>query len=257
MEDLIVLADFLAEGEVEESEVKAQYKISLAKVEEKCRVVMDTSFYGNAFHVYLSPEHILKFICLEPGLYVYDASHTDIPKLRQAFTLLTTIDSNQSQFRNREVRKAQDALTLNRQSNHMAKDKFQRIIKDNWLHNNPITINDVQKSNFIYGPSIPSLKGRTRYQIPTRVVDATAPITLPVQVNHSLKNIALCIDFNYVNNNLVLHSISCTINYRTVSFPKNRSRTRILHELRLIFQRYNARGFHIVEIHADNEFDKV
>ena len=34
VEDLIVLADFLAEGEVEESEVKAQYKISLAKVEE-------------------------------------------------------------------------------------------------------------------------------------------------------------------------------------------------------------------------------
>ena len=34
VEDLIVLADFLEEGEVEVSEVTAQYKISLAKVEE-------------------------------------------------------------------------------------------------------------------------------------------------------------------------------------------------------------------------------
>ena len=34
MEDLIVLADFLEEGEVEESEVIAQYEISLAKVKE-------------------------------------------------------------------------------------------------------------------------------------------------------------------------------------------------------------------------------
>ena len=34
VEDLIVLADFLEEGEVEESEVTAQYEISLAKVEE-------------------------------------------------------------------------------------------------------------------------------------------------------------------------------------------------------------------------------
>ena len=34
VEDLMVLADFLAEGEVEESEVIAQYEISLVKVEE-------------------------------------------------------------------------------------------------------------------------------------------------------------------------------------------------------------------------------
>ena len=65
--------------------------LSLALVETKCRVVMDTGQYGNAFYVYLSDEHFIKFECLHPGLYVYDASHTDIPKLRHAFNFLTTV----------------------------------------------------------------------------------------------------------------------------------------------------------------------
>ena len=67
----------------------------------------------------------------------------------------------------------------------------------------------------------------------------------------------LCIDFHYVNNNLVLHSISRNINYRTVSFPSTRSKKSILSELKIILQKYNARGFNVTEIHADNEFYKI
>ena len=230
--------------------------LSLARLEQKCRVVMDTSQYDNAFYVYLSPTHFIKFECVDPGLYVYDATRVDLPKLRQAFNFLNTVE-NKSLYRTPDLRKADDALMLHRKLNHMAKDKFQRIIRDNWICNNPVTINNVHQSQHIYGSSIPSLKGRTRYQAPPRVADATEIITLPAQVYENLKHVTLCIDFHYVNNNLVLHSISRNINYRTVSFPSTRSKKSILSELKIILQKYNARGFNVTEIHVDNEFYKI
>jgi hypothetical protein len=57
------------------------------------------------------------------------------------------------------VRKADEALLLNRKSNHVAKDNFLRIVKKNLICNNPVTIGDVKRSQAIYGPPIPPLKG--------------------------------------------------------------------------------------------------
>ena len=91
--------------------------LSLARLEQKCRVVMDTSQYDNAFYVYLSSTHFIKFECVDPGLYAYDASRVDFPKLRQAFHFLNTIVDNKSLYRNRDLRKTDDALVLNRKLN--------------------------------------------------------------------------------------------------------------------------------------------
>ena len=55
----------------------------------------------------------------------------------------------------------------------------------------------------------------------------------------------------------MFHSISRRIDYRTVTFPLSRSRVSIMKELNDIHKIYNARGFQIIEIHADKEFEKV
>ena len=55
----------------------------------------------------------------------------------------------------------------------------------------------------------------------------------------------------------MFHSISRRIDYRTVSFPLSRLKASIVNELKDIYKIYNARGFKITDIHADNEFQKV
>ena len=34
----------------------------------------------------------------------------------------------------------------------MAEDKFLRVVGQNWIHNNPVTVGDVKRRKLIYGP---------------------------------------------------------------------------------------------------------
>ena len=229
--------------------------LSLALVAEQYRVTMDTDI-ENAFTVHISERHVMKFTRVSPGLYLFDASNVDMSKLRNAFSFLNTVSDNKKLFRARDVRKADDAVRLNRRTNHIAKDKFAWIVSGNKITNNPITVGDVNRSKLIYGPPLPPIKGRTRYQESPRVDDVTI-IQLPKALHEDLKNVTLCIDFHYVNEVTVFHSISRRIDYRTVSFPLSRSKATIINELKDIYKIYNARGFKITDIHADNEFHKI
>ena len=229
--------------------------LSLALVSEKYRVTLDTEI-ENAFSVHISEEHVMKFIRFLPGLYLFDASNVDLFKLRTAFSFLSTVASNKKNFKQQEIRKADDAIILNRRTNHVANNKFVRVVKDNWIRNNPVTVGDVRRSHKIYGPPLPAIKGRTRYQESPRVQD-TDIIQIPTALYEDLKHVTLCADFHYVNGVTVFHSISRRLDYRTVSFPLSRSQASIVNELQDIFKIYHARGFRIVELHADNEFNKV
>ncbi len=229
--------------------------LSLALVSDQYRVTLDTEV-TNAFTVHISAGHDMKFVRYSPGLYLYDASNVDMSKLRSSFSFLQTVSSNKSLFRSRDIRKADAAVSLNRRTNHVATRKFERVISKNLIINCPLTVGDVRRSHAIYGPPLPSLKGRTHYQESARV-NVPSLIPLPREICGDLANVTLCCDFHFVNGVTVFHTISRRINYRTVSFPLSRSKASILHELNIVKQRYNARGFRIVEIHADNEFSKV
>ena len=89
-------------------------------------------------------------------------------------------------------------------------------------------------------------------------MDDVTIIQLPKALHEDLKNVTLCIDFHYANEVTVFHSsILRRIDYHTVSPPLSRSKASIINKLKGIYKIYNARGFKITNIHADNEFQKV
>lgn len=195
---------------------------------------MDSS-KENAFNLHISEKKIIQFVRVDQGLYIFETSKIDINKLRQDFSFLTTVDQNKKYFRRREITKADDAVFLNRKINHPAVDKFIRLVKDNWIRNNPITTGDVRRSHAIYGPPLLPIKGRTRYQESKRVKDIDI-VQIPKVLFEDLKYVTLCIDFLSVNGVTVFHKISRRINYRTVSFPLSRYKTVILDQLKHIYQ---------------------
>ena len=229
--------------------------LSLGLVTDRYRVTMDSDL-ANEFRVHISDQHVIPFKRITSRLYLFDTSQVDIHKLRFAFSFLTTVDENKRFFQARDIRKADEAAIVNRKVNHMAKDQFLRVVKNNWIRNLPVTMNDVQRSHIIYGPPIPPMKGRTRNQTASRL---TAPpvICIPPEVHENLKEVTLCIDFHFVNNVTVFHTISQRINYRTVSFPNSRSANSIMNELKDVYKVYNSRGFKITDINADQEFRPI
>ena len=94
--------------------------LSLALVTEQYRVTMDTAA-SNAFNVHISEQHVINFTLVRPGLYLLDTTDVDIHKLRSAFSFLNTVDQNKTYFGKREIRKADDALLLIEESNHIAR----------------------------------------------------------------------------------------------------------------------------------------
>ena len=154
------------------------------------------------------------------------------------------------------MRKATNAIVLNRKVNHMAKDKFIQIVANDRIRNNPITVGDIRRSHIIYGPPLPSIKERTRYK-ESKWVKETQIVEILESLYEDLKHITLCADFHYVNGIAVFYSISRRIDYRTVSFLLTRSKATIVKQLNEILKVYNARGFKITELQADSEFTKI
>ena len=82
-------------------------------------------------------------------------------------------------------------------------------------------------------------------------------VEIPKSMYDDLKNVTICVDFHYVNGVAIFHSISRNIKYCTVFPPLSRSGPAMMKEFKAIFQVYNTRGFRVIEVHAENEFEKV
>ena len=79
------------------------------------------------------------------------------------------------------------------------------------------------------------------------------PLPLPIAQRH--KEIQLYIDFFFINGKPFLHTKSSKINFLTAHICSSRSQGQIIRVIEEVQQIYETRGFKIVAIHGDNEFD--
>jgi hypothetical protein len=122
----------------------------------------------------------------------------------------------------------------------------------NLIANNPITIEDIEIAEQIFGSNIGSLKGKTTRMKPIPVVDNY--IAIPQELYAKQQEIILCIDGIKVNRLLFLTTVSKNILYRTAQHVENKSISRFNEAIREIINLYNRAGFKIKEIQSNNEF---
>ena len=96
-------------------------------------------------------------------------------------TLVQTVHQNERMYRRREIESARVAQDVSTLLFHPAQSRFEKIIAGNFVSNLPITLADMRRTEKIYGPSVPSIKGRTTRQQPMTVLELHTPGGDPVR----------------------------------------------------------------------------
>lgn len=227
---------------------------SLAELEKKYRVTYDSK-KEKAFIIYM-PNKILKFIKSENGLYYYKPKYKTSNKNTSLVNhSIESVDENKKLFTNRQVEQAKLARNIYHALGTPSVHDFKAIIKSNQISNIPITIDDINIAEKIFGPDVGALKGKTTRQKPAPVVADYIEIPKELIDNHS--NITLCLDGMKINGVNFLTTISRNIMYRTAEWVPSNTMQAYRSVLDNVFRTYNRAGFKITTINCDNEFQPL
>ncbi len=115
-----------------------------------------------------------------------------------------------------------------------------------------MTTDDAVVASKIWGPDVPSLKGKTTRKTPSTV--PTDIMAVPMEIRELHRNVTLSIDVFFVNKVPFFLTLSHKLMFTTVTHLANRKIATIYTALKSIFMYYLQKGFQIMLIKADNEF---
>jgi hypothetical protein len=235
--------------------------LSLAQVRLVRRVTMDTAD-SPAFHVH-KPDGtgVTIFGEHESGLYLYDASAPPVDKHSNdgiiGYSSLQTIAHNKTKFTGRQIEAADAARKLYRLLGRPGHAHFLSILRENHILNCPITVDDAQRAQQIYGKDVAFLKGKTTASpAKNHILDFT-PISLPPELLCLHPNVTLCFDLFYVLGIGFSLSTSRNLRYLSCHFIADRTKPNIKKCIAADLALYRDRGFNPNNIHADGEYNSL
>jgi hypothetical protein len=131
-------------------------------------------------------------------------------------------------------------------------ETFKTLLKMNAIRNCPVTTEDVNIAEKIFGPNMSSLKGKSTCQKSTPVREDT--VKIPEELIANNREIELCIDIMYVNECGFMTTINRTIRFRSAIPIENRTHEEYYRVLDIVLRLYNSAGFHIKTIHCNGKF---
>ena len=234
---------------------------SLALLAEKFRITFDSAV-ENAFLVH-TPYGILKFRKGPENIY-YTTPNEFIGRTPPnnnednepvKIHLPQTVADNARFYSQRQVTRAKAARDLLHATGCPSVADLKRILKMNGIANCPITLDDVDIAEQIYGPDVASLKGKTTRRKPAPVVNDQ--VSIPKELVEKHENVVLCLDTIFVNKIPFLVTISKDLKYRTADHLKTRTITSYHEAIDKVCGRYNDADFLIARIECDREFKPV
>jgi hypothetical protein len=168
--------------------------------------------------------------------------------------MISTVVEQKKLFSPRQIKDADQARELYRKLGRPDEVEFQNILRNNLIRNCPVTPGDAQRALVIYGPDIATIKGKTTRSEPSSHVPTFEAVQLPPPILEHHMDVTLCVDFFFVQGVIFLHTISRGIGFRTVSCVADRNKPTIVREMKAVLHLYTCRGFHVKDIHCDNEF---
>ncbi len=146
------------------------------------------------------------------GLLYYDPS-------KEEFLFVVTVADNMKLFSKQQIAPAQKAKTLLAGLAFPSEPDNNRILRSNQVQECPVTEDDATVAHKIWGPDVPSLKGKTTRKTPPTVPTDIVAVPMKIRVLH--RNVTMSIDVFYVNKILFFLTLRQKIMFTTVTHLAN------------------------------------
>ena len=118
-------------------------------------------------------------------------------------------------YSKKQIDRAMRARVTYRTLGSLTIENFKKVLQQNLIKNCPVTLEDVEIAEDIFGPDILALRGRSTQRKPPVVVNDQMEI--PPEMIQNWNNLTLCIDVMTVQSQIFLTSIDTTIQYRSAT----------------------------------------
>ena len=179
------------------------------------------------------------------GLHFYD------PR-RSEFLFMVTVEDNMKSFMKQQIMAAEKARNLYAGLAYPSLTDFKWILKSNQIHECPVSYEDANTAEKIWGPSIAALKGKTTQKTHEKVTSDI--VAIPTEIRELHRIVTMSIDVFFVNKIPFLLTLSRNICFSTVTHLSNQKAATIFAVFKSIFIYYLQKGFQIMTVTADNQF---
>ena len=162
---------------------------------------------------------------------------------------------NATNYSNRQLSDAKRAWSLIHALGFPSETDVINLLRLGTINNCPVTVSDVQNATHIFGPSIPSIKGKTTRNVPDRV--RTDIVAVPAEVLNVHRYVTLGMDILKINKLDFLITTSTNIAFTTIGHLSSTNMTDVLVTLKSVVKLYTGRGIKVIEINADNAFESL
>jgi hypothetical protein len=159
------------------------------------------------------------------------------------------VAENRKGYTLRQFKRAKEARKLYHIVGTPTMNNFKSLLRMNVIQNCPVTVEDVNISEKIFGPDMSSLKGKSTRRKPKPV--RSDLIEIPKEIITKHHDIDLCMDAMYVNECGMLTEIDRPIKFRSLVPMNTKQHVEYYRALDQILQHYNRAGLVISTIHCD------
>ena len=201
---------------------------------------------------------IIKFEASPQCLYRFKMSDSYMEKVAktkantEVSNVMDTVAENRLNYTQRQFERAKEARKLYHNVGTPTVPNFKLLLKTNMIANCPVTSEDVDIAEKIFGPSMSSLKGKSTRTTPKPV--RSDVIQIPKELVEKHHDIELCMDTMFINSEGMLTAIDRTIKFRSLVPINSKAHKNYYKALDVILRKYNSAGFVVKIIHCDGEY---
>ena len=195
-----------------------------------------------------TPNAVHKFVLGDDNLFKLQKQ----PTHNQGLVLVETVAENSKFYTKRQVERAKLARNLLHAIGCPSINDLKAVVRMNAIKNNPVTLEDINLAEAIFGKDLATLKGKTTRTKPNLAVRDM--VDVPKQLYRAQKEVDLCFDTMFINKMPFLASISKRIMYRTATWTPTRQLEDYRRILVALLHFYRSAGFKVKRVYCDREY---